>query len=227
MYLRCLISKYITLPGWLFLTSGLIAGVRGWQQGYVPCSSRYASPCCQKDVFLLGTFCLMLGIKKKNSESLKSLLLYRNLCLYSSFTQCLCEVIQPSNFQVQKAGSTNTFFVSVCLEQTLGMTGILLKYFSCCTTLTPSPPFIFPVYRSWFLSRTISCSFLNFFSFGNCFLCHDLWRFFPRDYTDQVLPSDSILITWIKYKELLQSHCYCTTFIFLYHLLLCSVIYQG
>lgn len=45
-------------------------------------------------------------------------------------------------------------FVSVCLEQTLGMAGILFKYFSCCAMLahsamlenssfSPPPPFFF------------------------------------------------------------------------------------
>lgn len=80
----------------------------------------------------------------------------------------------------------------------------------------PLPPFIFPVYRSWFLSRAISCSFLNFFLWkllfmswfvAMFFLVISHWsspaiRFYPN--------------TWIKYKELLQSHCYCTTFSLLF-----------
>lgn len=132
--------------------------------------------------------------------SLKSLLLYRSLCLYNGYRHSLCEVIQPSNFQVQKVGSADTFFV--CLEQTLGMTGILLKYFSCCAMLTytqPPRPLIFPVYRSWFLSQAISYSFLFFFFFLLETLLFISW--FAAAYTDQVLPSDSVLILESKMRN--------------------------
>lgn len=162
--------------------------------------SLWSERCLSAQNFLLNVRNLNICII---SVSLKSMLLYRSLCLYSDYTQCLCEVIQPSNFWVQKVGSANTLFVSVCLEQTLGMTGILLKCFSCCAMLTHIHSSL-PVPFSFFLFIALdSCHGESlFFSFWKlCFLCHDLWQLFPRDYTDQVLPLDSILLLESKIRN--------------------------
>lgn len=94
-------------------------------------------------------------------------------------------------------------FVSGWLESTLGMAGILFKFRAvpCLLTLPSLKTFYPPLPPSfflWFLSVAISWSFRVLSFWERCFLCHSLWHLYPPDHTDQVLPSDSILIPELK-----------------------------
>lgn len=101
-------------------------------------------------------------------------------------------------------------FVSVCLEQTLGMAGILFKYFSCCAMLAHSAMLensSFPTPLLFFCLQvliSVSGNLLFFplsFLLGLCFLCHNFWQLCPLDHTDRILSSDSILTPEAKLRN--------------------------